>query len=281
MFPKLNDEESLLLYSLSKQRKIDVFIGGMQLLRESREMFTFLEMNSKKDADSLKKIADLLVKCRFEISDSSEIVKIINLPNPVLFLEALYTLLTAYSMLTSVGDSVTRASEVVQNIRAFIKKDVSNGSNRKEIKLKENIKVVLNIFSYEFKRDIDLLIEIDDSLTVKGFDVKLFQLWSNLIKNAVDAMENTDNKKLIIKGNQLNDKVIISFSNNGPMIPADIQGHIFRKFFSTKKEKNGTGLGLSIVQNVIQEHNAKIHLESNEELTTFTVEFSTANHNEI
>jgi signal transduction histidine kinase len=57
------------------------------------------------------------------------------------------------------------------------------------------------------------------------------------------------------------------------MIPLDIQDKIFRKFFSSKTKKNGTGLGLSIVQNVIDEHNARIKLESNPEFTTFQVIF--------
>jgi signal transduction histidine kinase len=86
-------------------------------------------------------------------------------------------------------------------------------------------------------------------------------------------MEKTTDKRLIIKGFEKEGNILVSISNNGEMIPQEIQDHIFKKFFSTKKEKNGTGLGLSIVQNVIHEHSAKITLNSNEELTTFTVQF--------
>ena len=273
LFPQLSHEESLLLFALSKKRKIDLILGGLQLMRESKEMSAFLGENFKIKKENIQKISDLLVKCRFNKNDNAEIEQIIHLKNPEAFLEALCTLLTAYSMLSSVSDSVLRASDVVQNIRSFIKKDISSGNNRKEINLRDSVKVVLNIFNYEFKRNVDLSVDIDERLTVNGFDVKLFQLWSNLIKNAIDAMDNMTDKKLIIKGSENNGKILISFANNGPMIPEEIQQQIFKKFFSTKKDKNGTGLGLSIVQSVIHEHNAKIHLSSNEEFTTFTVEF--------
>ncbi len=176
-------------------------------------------------------------------------------------------------MLSSVGDSVSKATDVVQNVRSFIKKDVSSGIKRKEINLKDNIRIVLNIFNYEFKKNVNLEVDIADQLIIKGFDVKLFQLWSNLIKNAIDAMDKTTNKRLVIKGFEKEGNILVSISNNGEMIPQEIQDQIFKKFFSTKKEKNGTGLGLSIVQNVIHEHSAQITLNSNEELTTFTVQF--------
>jgi PAS domain S-box-containing protein len=271
--PLLSAEESILLLELLRYRKIEVFVGGLQLMRESKEMIEVLQNDFDLDDSNVKKIADLLVKCRINKEDKELILQITKLQNTETFLEILLTALTTYSMLSSVGDSVTRATDVVQNIRSFIKKDISSGTNRKEINLKDNIRIVLNIFNYEFKRNMNLEVDIADQLMIKGFDVKLFQLWSNLIKNAIDAMENTTNKKLIIKGFEQEDSIIISISNNGEMIPEEIQDRIFKKFFSTKKEKNGTGLGLSIVQSVIHEHSAQISLNSTHELTTFTVQF--------
>jgi signal transduction histidine kinase len=273
LFPKLSDEEIKLLLELSRNRKIEVFVGGLQLMRESKDMIEFLQNDLGLDHLNIKKIAELFVKCRINKEDKELIFNIMRFQNTETFLETLSTVLTTYSMLSSVGDSVTKATDVVQNVRSFIKKDISSGIKRKEINLKDNIRIVLNIFNYEFKKNVNLEVDIADQLIIKGFDVKLFQLWSNLIKNAIDAMEKTTDKKLIIKGFEKEGNILVSISNNGEMIPQEIQDHIFKKFFSTKKEKNGTGLGLSIVQNVIHEHSAKITLNSNEELTTFTVQF--------
>jgi signal transduction histidine kinase len=65
----------------------------------------------------------------------------------------------------------------------------------------------------------------------------------------------------------------VTISNSGDMIPVDIQEKIFDKFFTTKGETTGTGLGLSIVRNVVDEHNAKIILISDEQFTSFIVTF--------
>lgn len=270
----LTEGESNLIVKLSSERKIDVFIGGLQIMRETKIMMEFLKNTKSFDQGDMKKLADLLIKCRISKDENELIAQIIQLPNTLIFLEVLFGMLTTNSLLSSVSDSVSRATEVVQNIRSFIKKDISSGLVRKEINLNDNIRVVLNIFNFEFKKSMNLEVDLPDNLLVKGFDVKLFQLWSNLIKNAIDAMENTTSKRLIIKGFEEENKVVISISNSGEMIPAVIQDHIFKKFFSTKKDKNGTGLGLSIVQSVIDEHNAQISLTSSEEITTFSVRFN-------
>jgi PAS domain S-box-containing protein len=272
LFPQLSEKESLLLFKLAESRKIEVFVGGLQLMRETKEMIDYLH-NDLQQLSVSNKIAELLVKCRLVKDDKDLIHEILQFNAPEAFLEMLFTVQTTHSMLSSVNDSVTRASEVVQNIRSFIKKDVSSGIQRKEVNIKENIRVVLNIFNYEFKKNVDVLFDIDDQLYIKGFEVKLFQLWSNLIKNAIDAMDNNTSKKLIIKGREEDGKIHVYISNNGPQIPIEIQDQIFKKFFSTKKERNGTGLGLSIVQSVVHDHNALIKLSSTEELTTFCIQF--------
>jgi signal transduction histidine kinase len=65
----------------------------------------------------------------------------------------------------------------------------------------------------------------------------------------------------------------VIFENNGPKIPDEIVGTIFKKYYTTKAKKSGSGLGLSIVQNVLVEHKANIILESNESLTKFIITF--------
>ena len=65
----------------------------------------------------------------------------------------------------------------------------------------------------------------------------------------------------------------VVFENNGPKIPDEIAGTIFKKYYTTKSKKSASGLGLSIVQNVLTEHNANIILESNESRTKFIITF--------
>jgi PAS domain S-box-containing protein len=268
LIPNLSREEAELMMSIARTRKIGAFVGGLQLRRETKEMIEHLNLGNQHT-----KVQELLVKCHIQKHETQLIQEILMRDNPEMFLEALLTVQVIYSMLSSVGDSAIRATQVVQNIRAFIKKDVSSGLKRARVNLFDNIQVVLNIFNYEFKKNINLIVDVDPNLSLNGFDVKLFQLWSNLIKNALDAMENIPDKTLMIKGVEENSEIKVMISNNGASIPKEMQQHIFKKFFSTKSKNNGTGLGLSIVQNVVNEHHARITLESTEELTTFCIVF--------
>jgi signal transduction histidine kinase len=268
LIPQLSVNESELLMTIARSRKIGAFVGGLQLRRETKEMMEHLRL----PADNTK-IPELLVKCHIHKDEDQIIQRVLACKNPETFLEALLTVQITYAMLSSVSDSAIRATQVVQNIRSFIKKDISSGIKRSRVNLFDNIQVVLNIFNYEFKKNINLTVDMDPNLSIDGFDVKLFQLWSNLIKNALDAMENNVSKELIIKALEENGEIKVLISNNGQRIPPEMKEQIFKKFFSTKSSNNGTGLGLSIVQNVVNEHNAKITLDSTEELTTFCIHF--------
>jgi two-component system NtrC family sensor kinase len=66
--------------------------------------------------------------------------------------------------------------------------------------------------------------------------------------------------------------VNVSVSNTGEPISPELQAKIWDKFFTTKS-KNGTGLGLSIVKRIIDEHGARIALQSEADLTTFQITF--------
>jgi signal transduction histidine kinase len=138
----------------------------------------------------------------------------------------------------------------------------------------QTIQTVLTIFSHKIRNKIKLHCTVDDSIMIIGSEVKMFQLWSNIIKNGLEAMEEQTNGQLTIESSVESDKVNIHIANNGDMIPEQIQKVIFNKFFSTKLNKSGTGLGLSIVKSILEDHNASISLDSNPILTKFTITFN-------
>ena len=121
---------------------------------------------------------------------------------------------------------------------------------------------------------MDVQLIVPDDLTIVGVDIKLFQLWSNLIKNAIESMdERKERGEIIITAKQLSNSIQVNVQNNGPEIPVEIQKSIFEKFFTTKSERNGSGLGLSIVKNVIEDHNATISVSSKIGATVFKITF--------
>jgi signal transduction histidine kinase len=132
----------------------------------------------------------------------------------------------------------------------------------------------LGIFNYELRQNVDLKFEVDPDLVMVGYDVKLFQLWSNLIKNAFEAMEDQVEKYIGIFSTVEPGKIQLIFENNGPKIPEDVMEKMFKKFYTTKSKKSGSGLGLSIVKNILVDHNASIEVQSNEQYTKFIVTFA-------
>ena len=102
-------------------------------------------------------------------------------------------------------------------------------------------------------------------------------MWSNLLKNAIFAVNLNSHKKTIsIYSLASNNKISVVFENNGPKIKEKDQSLIFKKFYTTKK-KEGTGLGLGIVKNVVDSHQADISLQSDEISTAFKVSFKKEN----
>lgn len=98
---------------------------------------------------------------------------------------------------------------------------------------------------------------------------ELNQVWTNLVHNALQAMNNQGTLKFDVF--EQDSFAIISITDSGTGIPDDIKPKIFNPFFTTKPAGEGSGLGLDIVKNIVEKHEGKINVESIEGKTTFTV----------
>ena len=269
----LSKEDLELIHHRIETVETEMFVGGLQLRKEKSELLDQMKEDYPNVDDSIQeKIVDNLVKARINKDEKEIIAKIYASSNPLLFVEVLYQVQMAASQLETIKKSSDKAVKVVQDVRAFIKGEVSQ-NERKEFNIHENISTVLGIFNYELRQNVDLKFEVDPSLTMIGFDVKLFQLWSNLIKNAFEAMEDQEEKYIGIYSQVENGKIQLTFENNGPKIPEEVRENMFKKFYTTKAKKSGTGLGLSIVKNILHDHNATIDVFSDEQITKFIVTF--------
>jgi len=269
----LSKEDLELIHHRIETVETEMFVGGLQLRKEKSELLDQMKEDYPNVDDSIQeRIVDNLVKARINKDEKEIIAKIYASSNPLLFVEVLYQVQMAASQLETIKKSSDKAVKVVQDVRAFIKGEVSQ-NERKEFNIHENISTVLGIFNYELRQNVDLKFEVDPSLTMIGFDVKLFQLWSNLIKNAFEAMEDQEEKYIGIYSQVENGKIQLTFENNGPKIPDEVRENMFKKFYTTKAKKSGTGLGLSIVLNILHDHNATIDVFSDEQITKFIVTF--------
>ncbi len=269
----LSTEDLTFILNKAPSRNVENFIGGMQLRKEKAQFLEFLKINHEKlDEQILNGIAELLVKARVSINDDEIVSRILSSSNPLLFADIFYQIYQACNQLETIKSSSDKAVKVVQDVRSFIKGE--NSQNEKRLfNLKDNISTVLGVFRYELEHGFDLSFEVDPSIEMVGFDVKLFQLWSNLIKNAIEAMDEQEKKYIGIFSIIEDNKLHVTFENNGPKIQDDVKEQMFKKFYTTKEKKSGSGLGLSIVKNILTDHNATIDVYSDDEITRFTVSF--------
>jgi signal transduction histidine kinase len=102
-----------------------------------------------------------------------------------------------------------------------------------------------------------------------GVGAELNQVWMNLIDNALDAAPERGHVTVSAAADL--DRIVVRVIDDGPGVPADIQGKIFDPFFTTKGVGKGTGLGLDIVRRLLQQHDGNIVLESVSGRTEFQV----------
>ena len=106
----------------------------------------------------------------------------------------------------------------------------------------------------------------------------LDQVFTNLITNAIQAMQDQESGILAMKirPNPDDPKMVdVHISDNGPGIPEELRKRVFEPFFTTKHEE-GTGLGLAITRRIIMMHKGSIELESFPGGTLFKIQFPAA-----
>ncbi|OCC14316.1 sensor histidine kinase [Dissulfuribacter thermophilus] len=118
--------------------------------------------------------------------------------------------------------------------------------------------------------NVEVITEFDPDLPlVKGDPLQLEQVFSNIIKNAFEALGG--NGKIILRSTQIGDDVVVTIEDTGPGIPSNIISKIFEPFFSTKGRGRGTGLGLSLCYGIIKEHGGDISVCCNNQGTRFSI----------
>jgi signal transduction histidine kinase len=105
---------------------------------------------------------------------------------------------------------------------------------------------------------------------IEAYGSELNQVWTNIIDNAISAMDGQG--EIVLKTYRQADWVVVEIRDTGPGIPQPIQAKIFDPFFTTKPPGQGTGLGLNISHNIIvQKHKGKIAVYSKPGETCFEI----------
>ena len=168
----------------------------------------------------------------------------------------------------NINTAVNRAAKIIFALKSFSFHD-PEGKRSKE-KLSDNIETVLTLYHHQIKHGIEIIRDYSNIPPILCYPDELCQVWTNLIHNSIQAMNN--NGKITITINKQNNHAVITISDTGCGIPDEIQHKLFNPFFTTKKSGEGTGLGLDIVKKIIDKHQGTITFNSKVGLgTNFTI----------
>ncbi len=175
-------------------------------------------------------------------------------------------------MVTDIEDASRRIESLVKSVKVFTHMD--QGHDKQLTDIHNGIQNTLVLLQHRLRKgNIELVEHYDTSLPqITAYIGELNQVWTNLIDNALDAMEPQHKGVLEIRTEKDHNCIKVSVIDSGPGVPEDIQSQIFDPFFTTKEIGKGTGLGLDIVQRIVcNQHKGNVKLSSVPGRTQFSV----------
>jgi signal transduction histidine kinase len=169
-------------------------------------------------------------------------------------------------LVTEIGVGAGRLMEIVGAVKRYAHVGEAPIGT---VDIREGLADTLVVMRHRL-RDVEVVTDLADDLPeVEVFGTELNQVWTNLIDNAVDAMEG--HGRLVLRGVRDGDGVEVEITDDGPGIPEEVRTRLFDPFFTTKAPGHGTGLGLHIAQRVVARHGGRIDVRTGDEGTTFRV----------
>ena len=170
-------------------------------------------------------------------------------------------------LLGQVEQSTGRIAELVKAVKSYSYMDQSP---MQEIDIHEGIESTLTMLGHKLK-NVTLVRSFDRSVPrIMAYGSELNQVWTNLIDNAIHAVNGTG--KICIGTSLEHNQLLVEIVDYGAGIPPDVQSHLFEPFFTTKSVGTGTGLGLIISNRIVADrHGGEIEFESKPGETRFKV----------
>ncbi|MBW4662995.1 MAG: cyclic nucleotide-binding domain-containing protein [Chroococcus sp. CMT-3BRIN-NPC107] len=164
--------------------------------------------------------------------------------------------------------SAERISELVQSMKSYTYLD--QGAQQL-VDVHQGIEDTIRLFSCKLKQGVTVKRSYDDTIPkILAYGSELNQVWTNLIDNAIDAMDNKGILELATKNK--GDRLVVTITDSGAGISEDARSRIFEPFFTTKPVGKGTGLGLETVRRIVENrHRGSISIDSKPGRTCFSI----------
>jgi signal transduction histidine kinase len=237
------------------------------LARSDREaeLETWLEGHAIPEA---WEVAPRLVDLGLDDSRLDRLAQLFDAQQLPVVIEALAASYGVHNLTKEIGQAAGRISGIVKALKTYSYLDQAPVQ---PVDIHEGLNDTLLILRGKLKEGIKVRRDYADELPrIQGYGSELNQVWTNLIDNALDALNGSG--EMVLRTRLEGDSVVVEVVDDGPGIPAEIQSKIFDPFFTTKPPGQGTGLGLDISYSiVVNKHRGDLRLASEPGNTRFEV----------
>jgi signal transduction histidine kinase len=249
----------------------EIFVDAVRTAREKDPVSTRVQRQRRNDlAEALgdRRLAKRLVQIGITTKDSYE-QHFGNSPDPEAQLDRMERFHRIGATLRNVDLAAERIVKLVGSVRSYAR---GNDEAVAEFDVRSGIEETLLLLGHELGH-VEVETVYDDVPAISGYPGDLNQVWTNLITNAIQAMDEKDARLSITVGATDSGEVRVGISDNGQGIPPENLGKIFEPAFTTKagRVEFGLGLGLQIVKDIVVRHNGSITVESEPGRTCFAV----------
>jgi len=167
-------------------------------------------------------------------------------------LEWVASTLSAATLLSELKESSRRISELVAAIKSYSQMDRASVQH---INVTDGIESTLLMLGYKLRDGVTVVRDYSaDIPPIQAYPGELNQVWTNLIDNAIDAMDGAGTLRLSTRAD--GNAVVIEVGDTGPGMPPQVAARAFEAFYTTKDVGKGTGLGLDIARRIVAERHA-------------------------
>jgi len=176
----------------------------------------------------------------------------------------------AEGLAREVAEATGRIATLVRAVKEYTYMDQAG---EQDVDVRRGIETTLTVLGHKLKRgDVRIVRDLQAELpTIYGYGSELNQVWTNLLDNAIDAVDGhgTITIRACTDGPE---HLLVEVEDDGPGIPEDVQTRIFEPFFTTKDVGKGTGMGLDVAWRiVVQRHGGDLRVDSRPGSTRFVV----------
>jgi signal transduction histidine kinase len=268
LIQKINAEHIQYLRNIieSKERLPKTKLSALQRMNKEDDLLHWLDDNGI-PAD--RQVVETFIEAGFSDEDLENLAGKVpkeDLGQILLWIE---NLLSSQRVIKDLAEASARISNLVGAIKSHVHMDRTNAKQPTDVH--KDIENTLTLLGYKLReKNINVKKSFcTDLVEVPAYIGELNQVWTNIIDNAIYALDKEG--EITIETNCDAKNVNVKIIDNGPGIPAEILSRIFDPFFTTKKVGEGTGIGLDLVKRIISRHNGEIKVHSNPGRTEFLI----------